>query len=117
MSVRSWIDSGRYFASYSSAKSGLRAFSEALRRELAGSEIAVTHVSPRAVKTPFLTPEIEKYIELTKMNVDDAEPVAAAIVDAIKRKRKELFIGFPGVHVCPTKRASAAINRSRGCKE
>ena len=84
-----------YFVSYSSAKSGLRAFSEALRRELAGSAIAVTHVSPRAVKTPFLTPEIEKYIELTKMNVDDADLVAAAIVDAIKRKRKELFIGFP----------------------
>ncbi len=84
-----------YFASYSSAKSGLRAFSEALRRELAGSAIAVTHVSPRAVKTPFLTPEIEKYIELTKMNIDDAGLVAAAIVDAIKRKRKDLFIGFP----------------------
>jgi short-subunit dehydrogenase len=84
-----------FFASYSSAKSGLRAFSEALRRELAGSAIAVTHVSPRAVKTPFLTPEIEKYIELTKMNIDDARLVAAAIVDAIKRKRKELFIGFP----------------------
>lgn len=84
-----------YFATYSSAKSGLRAFSEALRRELTGTGIAVTHISPRAVKTAFLTAEIKKYIQVTKMHVDSAVPVAATIVDAIRHGRKEVFIGFP----------------------
>lgn len=84
-----------YFATYSSAKAGLHAFSEALRRELAGTAITVTHISPRAVKTAFLTPEVEKYIQVTKMNVDSAALVAAAITDAIKQKRKDVFVGFP----------------------
>ena len=48
-----------HFAAYSSAKSGLRAFSEALRRELADTKIAVTYIAPRAVRTGMLTPEIK----------------------------------------------------------
>ena len=84
-----------HFAAYSSAKAGLRAFSEALRRELAGTEIAVTYVAPRAVRTGMLTPEIKKYAELTGMKSDAPEAVAARIVTAIGKRERDVYIGFP----------------------
>ena len=37
-----------HFATYSSAKAGMRALSQSLRRELAGTGIDVTYVAPRA---------------------------------------------------------------------
>ena len=42
-----------HFATYSSAKAGMRALSQSLRRELAGTGVGVTYVAPRAVATPF----------------------------------------------------------------
>ena len=85
-----------YFAAYSSAKaSWLRAFSEALRRELAGTEIAVTYVAPRAVRTPMLTPEIQQYADLTRMNIDPPEIISKRIGAAVKQRKKDVYIGFP----------------------
>jgi len=84
-----------HFAAYSSAKAGLRAFSEALRRELADTEIDVTYVAPRAVRTGMLTPEIQKYAALTNMNIDPPEIISARIATAIKQRKKEVYIGFP----------------------
>jgi short-subunit dehydrogenase len=83
------------FASYSSAKAGLRALSEALRRELAGTEIAVTYVAPRAIQTGMLSLEMQKYAALTGMNVDAPERVAHKVLEAIRHRRKEVYIGFP----------------------
>jgi short-subunit dehydrogenase len=83
-----------YFAAYSSAKAGLRAFSEALRRELAGTEISVTYVAPRAVRTPMLTPEIQQYAELTRMNIDPPKIISKRIVAAVKQRKKDVYIGF-----------------------
>jgi len=84
-----------HFSAYSSAKAGLRAFSEALRRELAGTAVGVTYVAPRAAKTAMLTPAIKKYAELTGMTVDPPEIIADRIVAAIRRRRKDVYIGFP----------------------
>jgi short-subunit dehydrogenase len=84
-----------YFAAYSSAKAGLRAFGEALRRELAHTEVSVTYVAPRAMRTPMLSPEIRKYADLTGMNIDAPEFVAKKIVTAIKQRKKDVYIGFP----------------------
>jgi short-subunit dehydrogenase len=41
------------FVAYSAAKAGLRAFSQALRRELADTRVAVVHIAPRAIDTPM----------------------------------------------------------------
>ena len=84
-----------HFAAYSSAKAGLRALGEALRRELAGTEISVTYVAPRAVRTPMLTPEIQQYADLTRMNIDPPEIISKRIVTAIKERKKDVYIGFP----------------------
>jgi short-subunit dehydrogenase len=84
-----------HFAGYSSAKAGLRAFSEALRRELAHTEVTVTYVAPRATRTSMLSPAIRKYAGLTGMNIDPPEFVAKKIVSAIKQRKKDVYIGFP----------------------
>jgi len=84
-----------HFAAYSSAKAGLRAYSEALRRELADTKIAVTYIAPRAVRTGLLTPQIQKYAEATGMSVDTPSGVSKMIVQAIRQRKKEIYIGFP----------------------
>jgi short-subunit dehydrogenase len=84
-----------HFVAYSSAKAGLKAFSESLRREVRDTGIAVTHISPRAVRTNFITPNLQKYADITHMNIDRPTDVAWQIVRAIERKRKDVHIGFP----------------------
>jgi short-subunit dehydrogenase len=84
-----------HFANYSSTKAGLRSFSEALRRELVDTGIGVTYVAPRAVRTAVISPRVEEYARITGMVIDDPSRVAARIVDAIERRKKEVYIGFP----------------------
>jgi short-subunit dehydrogenase len=84
-----------HFASYSSSKAGLRAFSQALRRELAGSGVAVTYIAPRAVKTAFNTAKVMQFAALTKMAMDDPDLVATRIVDAVAARRRDVYLGFP----------------------
>ncbi len=108
-----------HFASYSSAKAGLRAYSEALRRELVGTEIALTFVAPRAVRTRMVTRELETYARLVGMNIDLPGKVAAKIVEAVKRREKDVYIGFSerifvGVNaVLPRLMDAAVANRDR----
>jgi short-subunit dehydrogenase len=83
-----------HFATYSSAKAGLRGFSEALRRELHGSGIDVTYVAPRAVRTGLNNALVMRFAELAKMHMDEPETVARRIVTAIRERRADVFIGF-----------------------
>jgi short-subunit dehydrogenase len=84
-----------HFASYSSAKAGLKGLSEALRRELAGTGVAVTHVAPRAVRTALNSDKVLAFAKLTNMNMDSPELVADRIVAAIAHGEKNVVIGFP----------------------
>lgn len=84
-----------YFTTYSSAKAGLKAFSQALRREVAGRGIAITYIAPRAVRTAFNTAAVERFLELSKMTADRPEHVADAIVAAIERRATDVSIGLP----------------------
>lgn len=83
------------FASYSASKAALRGFSEALRRELADSGVGVTYVAPRAVNTPFNSPEVCRMAERIKMKMDEPAQVARRIVDAVEQDRKDVYLGFP----------------------
>lgn len=84
-----------YFATYSATKFALRGFSEALRRELEGSGVGVTYIAPRGVKTGFNTDAVYRMAQVVKMNLDEPEVVASAIVAAIRSERSEAYIGWP----------------------
>lgn len=82
-----------WFAAYSSSKAGLAALSQALRRELAGSGVAVTHINPRAARTPFNNGEVNRFLEITGMKADEPGWVASRIASAIIARRETLNIG------------------------
>lgn len=84
-----------HFATYSSAKAGMRALSQSLRRELAGTGVGITYVAPRAVATPFNSAKVDEYARLTGMAVDDPELIAGRIVAAIRSDRRDVYLGFP----------------------
>jgi len=84
-----------HFASYSSSKAGLRAYSQALRRELAGTGVDITYVAPRAVKTGFNSAKVLQFAALTRMAMDNPDRVAGRIVDAVAARRGDVYLGFP----------------------
>jgi len=84
-----------HFTVYSATKAGLKGFSEAMRREYAGKGISVTHIAPRAVKTPLNNGAIEELHRRTHVTNDEPELVANIIAEAILRKRKNVAIGQP----------------------
>jgi len=84
-----------WFAAYSSSKFALRGFSEALRRELAGTGVSVSYIAPRAVKTDLNTTAVYQMAEATGMNMDSPQWVAQQIVRSIVADRKDVYLGFP----------------------
>lgn len=84
-----------HFATYSSAKAGLRGFSQALRRELAGTGVDVTYVAPRAVRTAMVSERVLEFAKLTQMHIDPPEATARRIVSAIRARRRDVYLGFP----------------------
>jgi short-subunit dehydrogenase len=80
-------------ATYSASKHGLRAFSFALREELAGSGIHVAVVSPGPVKTGFLLDEIDDVPDIVFANpMSTADEVAALVVESAVDGRRERTI-------------------------
>lgn len=84
-----------HFATYSSSKAGLRALSQALRRELIGTGVGVTYVAPRAVRTPMNSATVHAWAALTNMAMDKPDVIARRIVRAIRDDRKDVYLGFP----------------------
>jgi short-subunit dehydrogenase len=80
-------------ATYSASKHGLRAFSFALREELAGSSIHVAVISPGPVETGFLLDELDDVPDIVFANpMSTADQVAALIVDSAADGRRERTI-------------------------
>jgi len=84
-----------FFAAYSASKFALRGYSQALRRELHDTGVGVTYVSPRAINTPLNPPAVQEMARQGLMNMDEADPIAQAILRAIERDRDEVYLGFP----------------------
>lgn len=83
------------FAAYATAKAGLRAFSQALRRELADRRVKVVFVAPRAVDTPLNTPAVVALNRELGSPSDPPEQVARQILAALVAGRAETHLGFP----------------------
>ncbi len=84
-----------FFITYSSSKAGLQGFSEALRREVSSDGIDVTYIAPRAAKTPLNSEKVLKFAKITKMNMDQPEWVVDKIIVALKKGKKDVYLGFP----------------------
>lgn len=84
------------FSVYCGSKFGLRGFTQALRRELAGSGIDVLYVAPRACRTDINDERVNGLNEALGNAVDAPESVARDIIDAMAAGQKnELYLGWP----------------------
>jgi short-subunit dehydrogenase len=83
------------FTTYSAAKAGLRAFSQALRRELADTRVAVVHIAPRAIDTAMNGEAVTALNRALKSESDAPDAVACEIVAALVRNAREVHLGFP----------------------
>lgn len=84
-----------HLTGYVTAKAGLKGFSDCLRRELSGTDIAVTHIVPRAVRTAMNTGTRAEINKRTHVHHDDPADVANRIFRAIVKREKEVRIGWP----------------------
>jgi short-subunit dehydrogenase len=80
---------------YCAAKFGLRGFSQALRRELADTGIAVRYVSPRATKTALNAAAVTGLNHALKVKEDAPELVAAMFLRFLRGRAFEMRLGFP----------------------
>lgn len=83
------------FAAYSASKGGLRAFSQALRRELADTPVRVCHVAPRAIATALNSPAVNALNRALGSACDQPEAVARQITAMLRDGIPERHLGFP----------------------
>jgi len=84
-----------WFAAYSASKFAVRGFSQSLRRELRETGIEVTYIAPRAVRTAINSSAVYAMAKAIKMNMDEPETVAQQIINSIRKREKERYLGFP----------------------
>jgi short-subunit dehydrogenase len=84
-----------YYTAYAAAKFAVVGFGETLREELIGTGVDVVTVMPAAIDTPFFEHSANYTGRAVKppRPVYDPDDVAAAIVSAAHRPRREVFVG------------------------
>ena len=83
------------FTAYCAAKFGLRGFSQALRRELSDTNVAVRYFAPRAARTPLTTPAISAMNRELHTREDAPEVVARLLVKFVAGREWDCKLGFP----------------------
>jgi len=84
-----------HFATYCASKFAVHGFSQALRRELVDTNIGVTYIAPRGIKTPMTDGKTREMFEKSGNTLDTPEKVASIIVKALEKEKQEVFIGQP----------------------
>jgi len=81
---------------YCASKFGLRGFTEALRRELADSQICIIYFAPRATNTSLNSAEMNEMNKQLGNKVDSAAEVAAQLTRIIIKGRPiSRYLGWP----------------------
>lgn len=83
------------YTTYCATKFALRGFSEALRRELADSNIQVLYVAPRATQTTMNSQAAMDLMKAMGSKADSPELVAKVIVQSILQDKQTIYIGWP----------------------
>jgi len=83
------------YAAYCAAKFGLRGFSEALRREYAGTSVRVQYLAPRATRTPMNAANVQAMNQALGNAIDDPDDVAQAVLELLGSGRKQRLMGHP----------------------
>jgi short-subunit dehydrogenase len=88
----------RYATAYASSKWAVRGFSDCLRQDLRGTNIAVSVVSPAAIDTPLFQHAANYSGRRLKAPnpTYDPERAAQAIVEAIEQRKRERIVGTAG---------------------
>ncbi|MCL4721771.1 MAG: SDR family oxidoreductase [Gammaproteobacteria bacterium] len=83
------------YAVYSATKFAIRGFTEALRRELDGSNVHVHYLAPRATRTGINTAAVERMNAELGVATDDVATVAAAACRMIESDQPDRVLGWP----------------------
>jgi short-subunit dehydrogenase len=102
----------RFQVTYGASKAGLRAFSRALRDELAGSGVTVSLVSPGPVDTGFFGAELERVADVVfSQPMSTAEQVAKAVLHCIDEGTAEIALPWLSGKLCTLGYLSPALTR------
>lgn len=83
------------FSAYCASKFALRGFSEALRRELADTQVKVLYFAPRATQTRMNAANVVAMNDALNVAMDDPHSVALQLLAAIRREEEERYLGWP----------------------
>lgn len=84
-----------HFATYCASKFAVHGFSQALRRELVDTNIGITYIAPRGIKTQMNKANVISMLEKTGNAMDSPEKVARIIVKSLEKEKQEVYIGQP----------------------
>jgi short-subunit dehydrogenase len=83
------------YAAYSASKFAMRGFTEALRRELAGSSVKLQYVAPRATQTSINSASVEQMNTELGVRMDPPGTVARAVRQVLEKDVSSAVIGWP----------------------
>lgn len=84
-----------HYATYCASKFAIHGFSQALRRELVDTNIGVTYVAPRFIKTPMNSEAATAMTQKSGSTMDTPEKVATIVLRGLEQGKQEVFIGQP----------------------
>lgn len=83
------------YAVYGAAKSGLFRFSEALNREMHGTNIKILYLAPRATKTTLNSQVVDDLNAELGNHVDSPDIVAKQVLKTIETETESRWLGWP----------------------
>ncbi|MCP5145628.1 MAG: SDR family oxidoreductase [Gammaproteobacteria bacterium] len=84
------------FATYSATKFAMHGFSQALRRELRGTEVKVCYIAPRATRTALNSGPVVEMNAALGVAMDPPEFVADQVMAAVRRRdNSDRYLGWP----------------------